>query len=498
MYKFGEMNPKEFYDAKVTTRIQYENRAERISKMTLPYVFTTKAFNSSAGYVDNIAQSYCGRLLNTLKAKMGMSLFPPSTSSFRLEPNKEALMAITQGNPDMIAEISGKISSITSQITKEIEAQNIRDVIFDLLLQIIAVGCVVIEKIKDDGIMLHTLRGFTVDLDNRGEPRAMCLLEKLKDLPVGIEFAEEKEVYNLYTLIEKDMTTKKWRVTQSIEDIMVGEETMYTEDKLPFQYVGWNWTSGDTYHRPYAEDYIDDIEQYNTLSNLLTKGSVVASKVMIFVDEKGNRTRISDVADSENGQVMNGRADDVSAFQLQKNFDFQVPMARLQDIGKNLSSAFLMNESVTRDAERVTAQEIRFMAQELESSSLSGIYSKLSKKVSKRIVKWIMQELKIDFKEVSVNVITGLDALGRSQEAQKLDGLVQRMAAMGLNGYLIENELIQRYAAFDGIDVTGLIKTPTQVAQERQAQAQQQAEQMGAESMAQAAGEGVVQAVAQQ
>jgi hypothetical protein len=147
-----------------------------------------------------------------------------------------------------------------------------------------------------------------------------------------------------------------------------------------------------------------------------------------------------------------------------------------------------MNESVTRDAERVTAQEIRFMAQELESSSLSGVYSKLSKKVSKRIVQWVMQELKIDFKSVSINVITGLDALGRNQESQKLDALVTRMAQMGYQSYINEHELIQRYAAGEGIDVTGLIKTPSEVKAQQQAQQQQQNEQLGADALMESAG----------
>lgn len=491
---FGDLKPKEFYDKFSASRTSYETRAQRISNMTLPYLFS-KTFSESSTYKDKISQSYCGRLLNTLKAKMGMSLLPPSTSSFRLEPNKDALLEISQGNVDFMAEVYAKISSVTNQITKEIEAQQIRDTLFDMLLQLIAVGSVVMEKVKDDGIMIHTLKNFAVELDSRGEARRMCVVEKLKDLPEGIVSSEEKDEYDLYTLIERNGEDKKWYVTQSVGDEVVGKELKYSEDKVPFQYVGWNWTTGDKYHRPYAEDYIDDMEQYNTLSNLLTKGSVVASKVLVFVDERGNRTRLSDVTESENGAVINGRADDVTAFQLQKNFDFQVPMERLQDLQKNLASAFLMNESVTRDAERVTAQEIRFMAQELESSSLSGVYSKLSKKVSKRIVQWIMNELKIEFKEVSINVITGLDALGRSQEAQKLDGLVQRMAQMNLAHYLIQNELINRYAAFEGIDVTGLIKTPTQVQQEQaQAQAQQQ-EALGAQALMESAGQGAGQAL---
>jgi len=488
MSKFGELTPKEFYNKYAGDRQSYEDMAVRISKMTLPYLMPEQGFSSSSKLSDTIAQSYCGRMLNTLKAKMGMSLLPPSTSSFRLSPDAEALEMITGGNPDMNAEVNAKISSVTARINNEIENQQIRDKVFDMLLQLIGVGSCIIEKIEDDGIMVHTLRNFAVDLDSTGEARTMCIVEDKKDLPEGVVPKAEEDEYKLYTLIERNNEDGKWYVTQAIDDEIVGKEIKYTDDKLPFEYVGWTFVTGDKYHRSYAEDYIDDMENYNSLANLITKGSIIAAKSLIFVDQRGNRTKLRDVANSKNGDVINGKSDDVSSFTLDKNYDFQIPMERLQDIGKNLASAFLMNESVTRDAERVTAQEIRFMAQELESSSLSGIYSKLSKKVSKRIVQWIMDEIGIKFEGIGINIITGLDALGRSQEAQKLDSLVMRMANMGLNQWLNEAELISRYASFDGIDVTGLVKTPSQVAQERQQQAQAQQQQLGAEAMAQSAG----------
>lgn len=492
MAKFGELSPKEFYAKYQSGRIDHESTAKDISALTLPYVMMEDGASSSTKYRDKISQAFCGRLVNTLKAKMGMSLLPPSTSSFRLEPDKDALNALIGGDPDAKAVIYEQLSSQVNAINKEIEAQQIRDTIFDMLTQLIVVGSVIMEKKEGKGILLHTLRNFTVDLDSRGEPRAMCVVETLKDLPEGITPPNVQDEYKLYTLVERDPVLENWRMTQAIEDVIVGEERTFKDSDLPFQYVGWTWTDGDKYHRPYAEDYLPDMVQYNQLSDLITKGSIVAAKVILFVDEKGNRTRKADVARSKNGAVVNGRADDVTALQLQKNFDFQVPMERLADIGRNLSSAFLMNESVTRDAERVTAQEIRFMAQELETSSLSGVYSKLAKKVSKRIVEWIMAELGIKFKGISVNIITGLDALGRSQEAQKLDSLVQRLAAMNMMHWLNEDELVARYASLEGVDMTDLVKTPNEVNEMLSKQRELQTEQLGADALAEQAAKAVV------
>ena len=48
-----------------------------------------------------------------------------------------------------------------------------------------------------------------------------------------------------------------------------------------------------------------------------------------------------------------------------------------------------MNESVQRDAERVTAEEIRLMAEQLESG-LAGVYSMLSQELQLPLIKRVL------------------------------------------------------------------------------------------------------------
>lgn len=477
---FG-MKPKEFYSYYEKNRQQYIDRAEEFSKISLPYVMAPDFTYSDDYDISYIQQSYGGRLVNTLVGKMVMALLPPTSSSFRFQYNKN-LLSNGQIPPEQITQavemIDNQISSVTKSINDEIENQQLRDSAFDMCLQLTVVGSCIIEKVKDDGIMVHSLQSFTANLDAKGRALGICILEKRKD-PIDDSTIDWEEVskdedglYNLYTLCRKIEGEDKWEVSQAIDEFDIGEPKTYTSDKVPFVYIGWKFVYGDKYHRPYIEDYYCDLKQYNKLSYLLTDGSLVAAKTLLFVDERGNVTKKKDVAKSANGDVINGRASDVTALQLGKNYDFQVPMERLQDLGRNLANAFLMNEGARRDAERVTAEEIRLMAQELESSNMSGVYSKLSKSFSKQIVLWIMQELKIDFKEIQVNVITGLDALGRSQEAQKLDSFLQRMVALGYNGLLKEQEVVSRFASFDGIDTNGLIKTSQEIQAERQQQQQ--------------------------
>ena len=72
---------------------------------------------------------------------------------------------------------------------------------------------------------------------------------------------------------------------------------------------------------------------------------------------------------------------------------------------RRLGAAFLLNTAVTRDAERVTAQEIRMQAQELESS-LGGVYSRLANELQLPLAKRLLQEIDEVFKDNFNEIIT--------------------------------------------------------------------------------------------
>ena len=487
------------YSAGASDRKIYEDRAKVFAGLTLPFLIRNDGDTASSAMADNHAQSYGARLVNTLKAKMGMALLPPNTSSFRFKPEPAELAALTQGNADNTSKIKNLLSQSTIAINDEIEIQQIRVSLFELIIQLLVVGSCVVEKVKEDGVILHTLMGFTAKLNAKGEPIEIVLREMLDkvDLPDEIKPKDtDEEEYELYTMyVKEEDGSGKWIRNQYIDDEEVGKETSYKNyDKLPVRYFGWTWMVGDDYHRPYVEDYYKDLQQLDKLASLLTDGAVIAAKSLILVNERGGRTRKDAIAKSTNGAVVDGHADDITSFTLDKNFDFQVPMEREAALKRELASAFLMNESATRDAERVTAAEVQFMAQELETSTLAGIYSKLAVDWSKWIVEHIMGELGVKFEAISVDILTGLDALGRSQESQKLDGYIQRMQALEMMDRLNEAEIATRYAEYDGIDTNALLKTDQEVEAGRKARAAAQAAQMGDEAAATEGGKAAGQA----
>ena len=482
------MTPSEFYNKYLPDRKAYEDRALTYSEMTLPYIISEEGRSGSSTTPSKRAQGYCNMLVNNLKSKIGMTLLPPSTSSFRFSPDQKMIDAAVQGNETAKEQLFLELSRSQDKINKEIEAQQIRSSLFDMVAHQLVVGSVLVEKLPNEGILLHPLKSFVVKLDRKGKAKAFCFVEMLDELPENITSTEEKDEYELYTMVYYDKESKVWVEKQELDGEIVGEErTFKTYMDVPYRYLGWSWGVGDKYHRPYVEDLYPDMEQLNYLAELLTRGALASAKVTFLVNEQQGFTDIRTLEDSRTGAYVHGREQDVATLQVGKNFDFQVPMEREQNLKRELAEAFLSNKSTTRDAERVTAYEISIMARELESSTLGGIYSSMATEFMQWLIYQVMGELKIKFesKELkNVKILTGLDAIGRSQEAQKMDGFLQRIFTMNMGHRIKEAEVVRRYAEFDSILTDNLIKTDAEVQQEQQAAQQQMAQQQAQESIA--------------
>jgi hypothetical protein len=94
-------------------------------------------------------------------------------------------------------------------------------------------------------------------------------------------------------------------------------------------------------------------------------------------------------------------------------------------------------------------------------------------------------------KIVKPTIVTGLEALGRGHDLNKLDSFVagaSQLLGEQFSTYVNMGDYLKRRATSLGIDVEGLIKSEEELQQERQQQQQQQMAQQVAPNMANAAG----------
>ena len=103
----------------------------------------------------------------------------------------------------------------------------------------------------------------------------------------------------------------------------------------------------------------------------------------------------------------------------------QFAMNAQASIEARLQYVFLLNSAVQRQGERVTAEEIRYVAGELEDT-LGGIYSILSQELqlplARILIDRLQQTKEIDIpSDLSPRIVTGIEALGRGVDLRKIE-----------------------------------------------------------------------------
>ena len=483
------------YSTMTTSRESFLKRAREASKLTIPTLIPESGHTYTSDYPTPY-QSIGARGVNNLASKMLMALLPPNSPFFRLIIDDFDLANLI--GEDKRGPVEEGLAKIERAALHEIEAEAMRVPIYEALKHLIVGGNALLH-LPNKGVMrVFHLDSYTVKRDVQGNILKIIVKETLsaKTLPVELQkyvdtSAEDTyRTYDLFTCIKRE--EKKYEIFQEIQGNRIEESSgQYPLDQLPWIPLRFNRIDNEDYGRGFVEEYIGDLKSVEGLSQAIVEGSAAAAKVLFLVKPNGT-TKLRTLAESPNGAIVAGDANDVSTLQLNKSTDFRVANEMLQYLTNRLQFAFLMNSSVERQAERVTAEEIRYKAQELEMA-LGGVYSVLSQELQVPLVKLLLARLtkqgkmpKFPKNTVKPEIVTGVEALGRGQDLNKLASFLQSLQPLGQQ--IIAQEMnigdyIDRLGASLGIDTSGLIKTSEEKQMEKQMIEQQRQQMMQQQMM---------------
>ncbi|MDP6213204.1 MAG: portal protein, partial [Candidatus Thalassarchaeaceae archaeon] len=439
---------------------------------------------------------------NNLASALLLTLLPPNDPFFRLVVDKQTLAELEAeaGGEDLKTEIESALSRIEQAVLQEIETQSLSVSTYEAVRHLIVTGNALLHLHKDGGMRVIHLDRYVVKRDGMGNVKTVVIKETLTKESLPDEAAAccvgesapnpgSSDGIDLYTCMHVNADGSA-EVYQEINGQVVPKsEGKYKEGEIPFLALRMNKTSGEDYGRGYVEQYIGDLKSLESLMMSIVEASAAAAKVMFLVAPNGvTRSRV--LAEAPNGAIVEGNASDVSVLQVQKSADLQITFQAATTIQDRLSYAFLLTDSSIRNAERVTAAEIRLVSQSIERQ-LGGIYSVLSVEFQLPLISKLMKQMEKNGKLpkmpkdlVTPTVVTGMSALGRGSDLNKMDeflvGVGQILGPEILSQYVDIREYMDRRALALGIDTDGLVKTEEQLqAEQQQAMMQQMAAQMG-------------------
>lgn len=493
---------KEYQDTTVL------NKAKSYASWTVASLVSDPSQHGRQTHVEGDYQSDGALLVTTLASKLSGLLFPTSHPFLRIDLDEGTKELISSGSEFTEEDLEGECARIELEACQQLFLNSSYNQLIRSLLHLIVTGNVAVFR---DSLTSRTicygLNQFAVKRDGRGFVVDAVVKEKtyFGSLPDNVQKAlrkshpskykegdEYKTEVALYTRILRQRKGKVegYAVSQQVDDVDIPGSGWYRENHCPWIFPVWDLVSGENYGRGLVEVHAGAFARLSEISYALTLYQAEALKVVNLVGPE-SQNDIDSLADAETGDYVRAAQNAVSAHETGSTGKVEATLGMLGEIFGKLARAFMYTGEV-RDAERVTAYELRQAAIEADNA-LGGPYSALSDGYQLPLAHLLVGEIDPDLLTMledvqggRINIATGINALGRSTEVQNIMSAVQENAALA--EMLPADDRVDRYKVFDlvyagrSIATKKILKTDEQLAAEdaanaEQAQAQAQAEQ---------------------
>lgn len=480
------MPAKNIYTMLESKRNAYIQRARKNSEFTIPQYYPKEGASGETTY-DQPYQGLGSYGVNSLANKIILSLFPPQSSFFKFAV-PEAILTQT-GRTE--GDFSTALYKIEREVIAEMEATSLRAKLVEGTKKDMLSGSALYYIPLEGNPKVYGLEDFVLKRSKTGDLICFVIKELVSYLELPEKIKEQipndrlnenvksgLEHIEFYTIVAKDeKDPNMYNYHQEIFDLVIdGSKAKYTKDKLPYIYVPFV-DRGEDYGRSYVEDYLGDLISLEGLSRSMLAGAAESAKLLYLISPNSNIDP-KEVERLESGSALLGTPEEISVLQANKSMDLSIVKSQIEFLYQQLSKVFLLDSSIIRDAERVTAEEVRRVAQELETS-LGGIYSTLSNSLQEPLVRLYLNRVEKKGlipaglqKNLKLNIITGSAAQGRGFQFNAISTFVMTLkntlSPEVSSQYIKNNELIKRLAQSLDINIDGLIKTDEEIAAEQE------------------------------
>jgi len=471
---------KELWEKLDKKRDGVMQRARDCANLTIPALMPPMGSNENTR-LSTPYQSLGARGVNNLSSKLVLAMLPTGSPFYRFQIGDEAAANLDGAGKSDIEE---GLRQLEKRVGKGVENSNLRPIMSIAMKLLIVTGNALLHVPDKGNSRVFNLSQFVVVRDPMGtvlkgvvkeDVHPSTLDEETREVCQVAKADDDDEYVAVHTMIQRmDEKIEYWQEINEIE--VPGSRGRNKIEESPFIFLRWTAVDNEDYGRGHCEEYLGDLRSLEGLSKSIVTFAAAAAKV-IFLEHPSAVTNSNDLRDAESGEFVTGRREDIDVLQLEKYADFQVAKSTLDDLALRLSHGFLLTSGTIRQAERVTAEEVRLQAQELEDV-LGGVYSVLSQELQQPLVNRLIARARKagDFPTlppgaVDPVIVTGFDALGRGHELNRYRQYFTDGVALFGPGFMQEfsiNKAAQLLATQHNVDIADLKKTEEEVAAEQQ------------------------------
>ena len=403
------------------------------------------------------------------------------------------------------AEIQQYLETMSYQVYRKLISTNLRETIYQAIQNLIVVGDCLVHEMDDFKFRCTRLDHYVVQRTVAGEVSEIIHVEyDLVDpeaisptymLPESAKVGYKK-TYCQY--VKQEDGTWDYRKEDSDGNLLASG----VYEVCPVTVLRWYGIPGENYGRSHCEDILGDLSSLDGYTRALLDGMAAASAFWMGIDPSGI-TEVDDIADLPNGSWVPARQQDIFTVSPSATMNPQVGTAQsaMQLMRSEIGQAFLMSSASIPSGDRVTATAVRMIGSELETvlgGAFSAIARDLMEPLVKRTVFLMIDKEELDQRmyeqffdaegSLSVGIITGLQALSRDTDLQKLMQMGEMVRNLPPESHAVFkwDEYARALITSLGFDARNWVRSPEEIQAEQAAQQQQMMQQQMMQSAGQA------------
>lgn len=376
-------------------------------------------------------------LVNHLANKIVDVLFPVSRPFFTVAMTPEAQLKVEQEiGEDNAGVMQEQVRDATAKLEKvamrNLKLTAYRPTAILACKHLIVTGNALLRRMPTGERVLYPVNRYGVRRDILGKEIEVVLSDKkmfstfseeMQATILAVHGATKPEdIVELLTHYIRE--GKRWAIRQEAEGVSIGKVLYQNDEDYDLLILDWTLHPGEHYGRGLVEDHAATFHNIDVTNEAIVDLMAIIADIKFFVRPGSPLSHdLAALNAAPRGTYWPGNADDISIPEMRARGDLATMIEVVARWEAELSQAFL--KSTVRDAERVTAQEIRMVANELESA-FGGLYSQLAMSWQQKEADYAIS--KVDFnKEVGdlgamfeVVVTTGLESLSREGQIDNL------------------------------------------------------------------------------
>lgn len=494
-------------------------RARYMSSLTIPSLLPPNGITNN-GELPKPYSSVAARGVTNMASRMLSALLPLNDLPFF----KFELTSGEAAEPETFS----YMESLSNQIYTKLSSQNLRESMFLALQQLIVNGDVLVCMEDNYTFKVYRKDQYVVRRDIDGTLSELIYMEWVPKDPSNplVEAYDNNffpsswnamsalpEYHAQFHRIVWNKEKNLWDYYAENQEGDFIEEGEYVD--LPYMALRWISVTGEDYGRSHVEEILGDVETLESYTKSLIDGMTAASTFWMAVNP-GGITDIDDVALAPTGSFIGARMEDVFTVSPAQSLSPQLSAAQtaVEQMRREVGSAFLLGSAGVRQADRVTATEVRMMGMEIENI-LGGAFSSIARTmlepIIRRAITLMIREDEMDERlanefmsdgRLSISVVTGLQALSRDSDVTRLMQLgemVRNLPPEAIQHFRWDQYGIALISSL-GFDPRNWVRSEDETDERMQQQQQQamemQAQQAVAMGAAQGAGAGMGQVAA--